>query len=104
MILTNSCKVHEKKVIETLGLVKGSTVRAKHIGKDIAASLKHLVGGELKGYTEMLEDARNVATEIMIKEAQGLGANAIVNIRFSTSSMMQGAAEILIYGTAVKVE
>jgi len=93
-----------KKIVEHYGLVSGNTVRAKHIGKDIMAGLKNIVGGELKGYTELLEDARKQAVQRMIKQAEDIGANAIVNIRFSTSSITQGAAELYVYGTAVKVE
>lgn len=102
MILTNTNDIPGKEVIETLGLVKGSTIRAKNIGKDILAGFRHLVGGELKEYSEMLDEARKIATGKMVKEAEKLGANAIVNIRFSTSAVMQGAAEILVYGTAVR--
>ena len=85
-----------------LGLVKGSTIQSKHIGKDIGASFKTIIGGELKGYTEMMEEARTIATDRMVKEAQALGADAIVNVRFATSAIMQGAAEVIAYGTAVK--
>jgi uncharacterized protein YbjQ (UPF0145 family) len=82
----------------------GSTVRAKHIGKDIMAGLKNIVGGELKAYTELLNDSRKQAMERMVAEAEQLGANAIINVRFATSSITQGAAELYVYGTAVKVE
>lgn len=102
MILTNTDFIAGKEIIETLGLVKGSTIRAKHIGKDITALFRNLVGGELKEYTEMIEEARKIATAHMVKDAEKLGADAIINIRFSTSAVMQGAAEILVYGTAVK--
>lgn len=88
--------------IEALGMVKGSTVQSKHVGKDIGASFKNLVGGELKSYTDMLEDSRRVSMQRMIAEAQALGADAIVAMRFSSSSIMQGAAEVIAYGTAVK--
>lgn len=88
--------------IEALGLVKGSTVQSKHVGKDIGASFNNLVGGELKSYTDMLEDSRRVSMQRMIAEAQALGADAIVAMRFSSSSIMQGAAEVIAYGTAVK--
>lgn len=104
MILTNLESVPGKTIIEHFGLVSGSTVRSKHIGRDIFASLKNIVGGELKGYTELLEEARIEATQRMEVQAQRLGANAIVNVRFSTSSVAQGAAEIYVYGTAVHVE
>jgi uncharacterized protein YbjQ (UPF0145 family) len=104
MTLTNLEQVPGKRIVEHYGLVSGSTVRAKHVGKDILASLKNIVGGELKGYTELLQDARKQATERMIVQARELGANAIVNVRFATSSVAQGAAELYVYGTAVKVE
>ena len=100
---------HQRRVGErqadrrTLRLVQGSTIRAKHFGWDIMAGLKNIVGGELKGYTELLVEARKEATSRMVAQAEELGANAVVNIRFSTSSVAQGAAEILCYGTAVKV-
>lgn len=104
MIVTNIPMVPGKKIVEHYGLVSGSTVRAKHIGRDIMASLKNIIGGELKGYTELLNEARNEALNRMIKQAEKLGANAIINVRFSTSSVAQGAAELYAYGTAVKVE
>ena len=104
MILTNTETVPGKTIVEFYGVVSGSTVRAKHIGRDIMASLKNIVGGELKGYTELLEEARNEAIARMTQQAQSVGANAVVNIRFSTSSVAQGAAELFAYGTAVKVQ
>ena len=104
MILVNSNEIANKQIVETLGLVKGSTIRAKHIGKDIVAGLRHIVGGELKEYTEMIDEARKIATSKMVKEAEELGADAIVSIRFSTTAVMQGAAEIMVYGTAVKIK
>ena len=104
MILTNVESVNGTRIIEHYGLVQGSTIRAKHFGRDIMASLKNIVGGELKGYTELLVEARNEAISRMIAQAEELGANAVVNVRFSTSSVAQGAAEILCYGTAVKVQ
>ncbi len=104
MILTNMESVPGKTIVEHFGLVSGNTVRAKHIGKDIFAGLKNIVGGELKGYTELLQESREEATERMEAQAKQLGANAIVNIRFSTSSVAQGAAELYVYGTAVRVE
>ena len=103
MILTNIEIVPGKEVVEHYGLVQGSTIRAKHVGRDIAASLKNVFGGELVGYTELLQESRNEALERMIQQAQEMGANAIINVRFSTSSITAGAAEILCYGTAVKV-
>ena len=88
---------------EVLGLVKGSMVQSKHIGRDIIAGLKGIVGGEIKGYTEMLNDARNIATERMIEEARALGANGIIGISYATSSLMSNTSEVLVYGTAVKI-
>ena len=104
MILTNIEEVPGRKVVACMGLVSGSNVRAKHVGRDLMASLKNIVGGELVGYTELLQEARQHALDRMIAEAEGLGANAIVNVRFSTSSVTQGAAELFAYGTALKVE
>lgn len=104
MILTNVGSVPGKKIVEHFGIVQGSTVRAKHIGRDLMAGLKNLVGGELKGYTELLQDARQEAVTRMARQAEQLGANAVVNIRFATSSVAQGAAELFAYGTAVRVE
>lgn len=93
-----------RAIAKHLGIVQGSTVRAKNIGKDIAASLKNIVGGELRGYSELLSEARNEAFERMIEQADSKGANAVLNVRFTTSSVAQGAAEILAYGSAVVVE
>jgi len=90
------------KQFETLGLVEGSTVQSKHIGRDIAASFKTIVGGELKGYTEMMNEARKMATNRMIERAEAMGADAIVCVRYASSAVMDGAAEIMAYGTAVK--
>jgi len=104
MILTNVEVVPGKTIVEHFGLVSGSTIRAKHVGRDIMAGLKNIVGGELKGYTQLLTESRRQATERMIDQARELGANAIVNVRFSTSSVAQGAAELYAYGTAVRVE
>ena len=104
MILTNIDSVPGKTIVEHYGIVMGSTVRAKHIGKDIMASFKNLIGGELKGYTELLNDSRKQALERMVQQAEQLGANAVINIRLSTSSVAQGAAELYVYGTAVKVQ
>ena len=103
MILTNIETIPGKTIVEHYGLVSGNTVRAKNVGRDIAASFKNLVGGELKGYTELLEDARTEATSRMVAQATALGANAIVNVRYSTSAVAQGAAELYVYGTAVLV-
>lgn len=104
MILTNMESVPGKQILEHYGLVQGSTIRAKHVGRDLMASLKNIVGGELKGYTELLVESRREATGRMTAQAEELGANAVINVRYSTSSVAQGAAEILAYGTAVKVE
>ncbi len=104
MIVTNTETVPGKTIVEFYGMVSGSTVRAKHLGKDILASLKNLVGGELTSYTELLNEARQEAMQRMFQEAESIGANAVVNVRFSTSSVAQGAAELFAYGTAVRVE
>jgi len=104
MLLSNVETVPGKTIVEFYGLVSGSTVRAKHVGRDIAASFKNIVGGELKGYTELLAESRQEAVDRMVREAEMIGANAVVNVRFSTSSISQGAAELFAYGTAVKVE
>lgn len=104
MILTNIETIPGKKIVEHFGIVSGSTVRAKHVGRDIMAGLKNIVGGELKGYTELLQDSRKQAMERMIKQAEQFGANAVINIRFATSSVTQGASELFVYGTAVRVE
>lgn len=90
--------------IEAIGMVKGSVVQAKHFGKDFMAGMKTLVGGEVEGYTELMNEARKVATKRMVDEAEKLGADAVVNIRYSSASIMQGAAEITVYGTAVRVK
>ena len=104
MILTNVNTVPGKKIVEHFGIVQGSTVRAKHIGRDFMAGLKNLVGGELKGYTELLQESREEATNRMAQQAEQMGANAVVNIHYATSSVAQGAAELFAYGTAVRVE
>ena len=101
MILVNTDYINGKE-FEMLGLVKGSTIQSKHIGKDIVQSFKTLVGGELKAYNEMMNDARAIATKRMVEEAETLKADAIVNIRYASSAIMQGAAEVITYGTAVK--
>ncbi|MBR3282795.1 MAG: YbjQ family protein [Ruminococcus sp.] len=101
MILVNTDHINGKN-IAMLGLVKGSTIQSKHIGKDFMQGLKTMVGGELKAYTEMMNEAREIATSRMIQEAQSMGADAIVNVRYTTSAIMQGAAEVMAYGTAVK--
>ena len=104
MILSNTETVPGKQITRFFGVVSGSTVRAKHIGKDIMAGFKNIVGGELKAYTELIAEAREDAVGRMVREAESLGANAVVNVRFSTSSIAQGAAELFAYGTAVTVE
>lgn len=100
-ILSNLETVPGREIVAWKGLVQGNTVRAKHVGRDIMAGLKNIVGGELSGYTELLEDARSQAMERMVNQARSLGANAVVNVRFSTSSVSQGASELYVYGTAV---
>ncbi len=104
MILSNLETVPGAKITQHLGLVSGNTIRAKHIGRDFMAGLKNIVGGELTGYTELLSEARNEAISRMIEQAQYMGANAVINVRFSTSSVAQGAAELFAYGTAVIIE
>lgn len=104
MLLSNVEIIPGKQITEYYGLVTGSTVRAKHIGRDIMAGLKNIIGGELTGYSELLNEARQEAIDRMVNQAKTAGANAIVNIRFSTSSVAQGAAELYCYGTAVKAE
>ena len=101
MILVNTDYIEGKK-LEMLSIVRGSIVRTKHVGRDIMAGFKTLVGGEIKGYTEMMNDARALATKRMVEEAKALGADAIVNIRYESAAVMAGAAEIIAYGTAVK--
>ena len=103
MIITNLESVPGRTVTRHLGLVLGNTIRAKHVGRDIMAGLKNIVGGELKGYTELLAEARQEAVNRMLQAAEELGANAVVNVRFSTSSVAQGAAELFAYGTALHV-
>lgn len=101
MILVNTEYISGKET-EMLGLVKGSTIQSKHIGSDISQSFKTLVGGELKSYTDMMNKARDLATERMVAEAEALGADAILSIRYASSAIVQGAAEVMVYGTAVK--
>ena len=103
MILVNTDYISGKN-LEMLGLVKGSTIQSKHIGKDITQSFKTLVGGELKSYTEMMNEARELATRRMVEEAERMGADAIVNIRYASAAVMQGAAEVIAYGTAVRFD
>ena len=104
MIIVNTEQVPGHRILEVKGLVQGNTIRAKHVGRDIGAGLKNLVGGELTGYTELLSESRQQATERMVQVAEELGANAVVNVRFTTSSVASGAAELYAYGTAVVVE
>jgi len=101
MILINNDKIPGKKVEKVLGLVKGNTIRARNVVKDIMAVFRNLAGGEVKEYTKMLAEAREQALDRMVEDGKKLGANGIINVRFSTSNIMQGAAEILVYGTAV---
>ena len=102
MLLLNIDYIPGGREFEALGIVKGTVVQSKNFGKDFMASMKTLVGGEIAGYTEMLTEARQIATKRMVDEAEALGADAVVNIRFGSSSVMQGAAEVIAYGTAVK--
>jgi uncharacterized protein YbjQ (UPF0145 family) len=104
VIVVNTDYIPGRKISKVLGLVTGSTVRSRHLGKDIKVRLKGLVGGELTDYRELMDDARREALNRMIKEAQKLGADAIINVRFTTAQTMASAAEILVYGTAVKLE
>jgi len=101
MILVNTDYISNKE-LETITIVKGSTIQSKHLGKDILSGLKTLVGGELTAYSDMMNEARAIATKRMVEEARGLGADGIINIRYASSAVMGGAAEILAYGTAVK--
>jgi uncharacterized protein YbjQ (UPF0145 family) len=101
MLISNIEIIPGKQIAEHLGMVQGNTVRAKHVGRDIMAGLKNIFGGELKGYTELLQDAREEATNRMMTQAEEIGANAVINVRYSTSSITQGAAELFAYGTAV---
>ena len=102
MIISTTESIPGKEITEILGIVKGSTVRAKHVGKDIFAGLKSIVGGEIRAYTELLTEAREQAMDRMILDGQNMNADAIVNVRMTTSSVMQTSSEILVYGTAVK--
>ena len=104
MIVATTDTVPGRRIVRTLGLVRGNTIRTRHLGKDLLAGLKNLVGGEVTEYTKMLAESREQAIDRMIADAEALGANAVVATRFTTASMMQGAAELLAYGTAVKIE
>ncbi|NLJ80443.1 MAG: YbjQ family protein [Firmicutes bacterium] len=101
MILVNTDYIPGRE-FEMLGLVKGSTIQTRHVGKDIGQAFKHLVGGELKAYSEMMDQARAIATKRMADEARAMGADAVINIRYASSAVMKGAAEVIVYGTAVK--
>jgi uncharacterized protein YbjQ (UPF0145 family) len=103
MLLTTTETVEGRRIVETLGLVRGNTIRARHVGRDIMAGLRTLVGGEIKDYTVMLDQARDQAISRMVKQAEALGADAVIAVRLTTSQTMQSAAEILAYGTAVKL-
>ena len=102
MLIVNTDFVEGKKISETLGVVKGEIVQSKNIGRDILAGLKTIVGGEIANYTKMISEAREIATKRMIKEAEKLGADAVINVRYGSSTVLQGCAEIIAYGTAVK--
>ncbi len=104
MLLSTTFNIEGKKIVKHLGLVKGNTIRARHLGRDIMAGLKNIVGGEISDYTKMMAESREQSIDRMVEEAEKLGANAIVGVDFSTSMMMQSASEILVFGTAVVVE
>ena len=104
MFISNMEIIPQQRISKHLGLVQGSTVRAKHVGKDILAGFKNILGGELVAYTELMTEAREEATERMVQQAESIGANAVLNVRFATSSVAQGAAELFVYGTAVVLE
>ncbi len=104
MILATTDTLAGYEIVETLGVVMGNTVHSKHLGKDIAAAFKTLAGGEIKSYTEMLTEARNIAIQRMIAEAEKIGADAVIGLRLASSSVMSGAAEVIAYGTAVKIK
>ena len=104
MIVVTSETIAGKRIARTLGLVRGNTIRARHVGKDILAAFRNLVGGEVAEYTKMLAESREQALDRMVEEARDLGANAVISVRFITSEVMQGAAELLAYGTAVIIE
>ncbi|MCJ7680247.1 MAG: YbjQ family protein [Candidatus Aminicenantes bacterium] len=104
MIVINTDFVPGKKIVKVLGLARGNTIRARHIGHDIAAGLKNLVGGEIRDYTKMMAESREQAMDRMVEEAEKMGANAVINVRITTSMIMQAASEIMVYGTAVILE
>ena len=103
MIVVTTDFIPGKKIVEVIGLVRGNTIRARHLGKDILATIKNMVGGEIEEYTKMIAESREQCLDRMAEDARSLGADAVINVRFTTSSMMQGAAELLAYGTAVKI-
>lgn len=104
MMIVTSNEIPGKRIVKTLGMVRGNTIRARHVGRDIMAALRNVIGGEVTDYTKMLAEAREQALDRMIEEASKIGANAVISLRFATSMVMQGAAELLAYGTAVVVE
>ncbi|MBN1448343.1 MAG: YbjQ family protein [Bacteroidetes bacterium] len=104
MIIATSSQIAGKRIVKTFGVVRGNTIRARHIGKDILAALKTIVGGEIQEYTKLMGESRDQSIDRMVDDAESLGANAVVDVRFSTSFLMQSAAEILVYGTAVMIE
>jgi uncharacterized protein YbjQ (UPF0145 family) len=104
VIITTTFDVHGKRVVRTLGLVRGNTIRSRHLGRDLMAVFRNMVGGEISEYTKLMAEAREQALDRMVEEAASLGANAVVGVRFSTSEVMTGAAELMCYGTAVVVE
>jgi len=104
MIIATSNQIEGKRIVQTIGLVRGSAVRARHVGRDIVAALRNLIGGEVPEYTKLLAESREQAIQRMVENAEQQGANAIVGVRFTTSMVMSGAAEMLAYGTAVKIE
>ena len=104
MLITSTFDIADKKIVKTLGLVKGNTIRARHVGRDIMAGLRGIVGGELHEYTKLLAESREQALDRMIEDAEALGADAVVGVSFSTSVMSQGAAELMAFGTAVVIE
>ncbi len=104
MLIVSTDQIQGKTIQESLGIVKGEIVQSKHIGRDFMAGMKTLVGGEISGYTEMIREARQIATKRMVDEAEKLGADAVVGVRYGSSAVMQGAAEIIVYGTAVKLK
>lgn len=104
MLIVTTDEIAGKTITENLGIVKGEIVQSKNLGRDFMAGMKTIVGGEIKGYTEMLREARQIATKRMVDDAESLGADAVVDVRYGSSAVMQGAAEIIVYGTAVKLK